>query len=169
MMENIYSQHLINRIRSLSKIVAGGCLEFTGIKNNGGYGLISVKLGPGKHRMIPAHRALYMAVNNVLLPRDVFVCHTCDNPSCTNVDHLFVGTALDNNRDKVCKGRCAKSVKPHSRIRKYSDALIMQIKGESGTNKEIAAKYGISPGYISTLRSGKSKPLIKPHIIIGHE
>lgn len=65
-----------------------------------GYGQTS---GPGRrHRR--AHRVAWEAVHGPI-PAGLFVCHRCDNPPCINVDHLFLGTAVDNSRDCVAKGR----------------------------------------------------------------
>ena len=37
----------------------------------------------------------------------MLICHSCDNPRCCNPNHLFVGSALDNNHDRQMKGRNA--------------------------------------------------------------
>lgn len=91
-------------IRLQAKLVAteNGCLEFEGSRNRKGYGQIqSGRRGGGA---LLAHRAAWEAVNGPI-PDGLFVCHKCDNPPCCNVDHLFLGTNVDNMRDMKEKGR----------------------------------------------------------------
>lgn len=40
--------------------------------------------------------------------RRLSVCHTCDNPRCCNLDHLFLGTHAENMADAARKGKFAK-------------------------------------------------------------
>lgn len=94
--------------RLTAKLAAqpNGCIAWTGY-TNGGYGQLMV--GGRTYR---AHR-LAWELEHGPIPDGLLVCHTCDNPSCCNVDHLFLGTDLDNNRDKERKRRGGNSRKTH--------------------------------------------------------
>lgn len=76
-----------------------GCWEWCGALDGHGYGRTWRDGG----RFL-AHRRAWECVNGPI-PEGMFVCHKCDNPPCCNPDHLFVGTALDNMRDAIRKGR----------------------------------------------------------------
>ena len=52
------------------------------------------------------HRIIYeLTISNI--PKDFFVCHSCDCPLCCNIFHLWTGTANDNNQDMKNKNRQA--------------------------------------------------------------
>lgn len=44
-------------------------------------------------------------ITNGEIPKGMFVCHHCDNPSCCNPKHLFLGTFSDNMQDMWNKQR----------------------------------------------------------------
>jgi hypothetical protein len=66
-----------------------------------GYGGFKV----GKQTM-KANRVAYFIANGID-PGQLQVCHTCDNPSCCNPAHLFLGDTSANITDAVEKGRIA--------------------------------------------------------------
>jgi len=55
-------------------------------------------------RAVLVHRFAWELANG-RAPEDLYVCHHCDTPLCVRIDHLFLGTAADNSRDMVNKGR----------------------------------------------------------------
>lgn len=65
----------------------------------GGYG--SFRIADKKYQ---AHRIAWM-LEYGLIPEGYYICHHCDNPSCVNPHHLFLGTQRDNVQDCISKGR----------------------------------------------------------------
>lgn len=75
-----------------------GCWEWQGALDKDGYGIFSYA---GKVQRA-ARFALALDGRD---PKRKFACHTCDNPSCVNPSHLFVGSHEENMADMVAKGR----------------------------------------------------------------
>ena len=142
---------------------ATDCWEYTGptTTSKGGkhrYGTISVKHMGIVYKLF-AHRLAY-AVHNRADPLKYFVCHHCDNPLCINPDHLFLGTAKDNMRDMVAKGRAANQRGANNNNSKASLEdidLVVELLPKLG-NTQIAARlnHRIGQSMISRIRLGKS-------------
>lgn len=122
-----------------------------GIAAKGRYG--SFKLG--KYNML-AHRAAYILTHGEI-PEGESVLHRCDNPACVNPNHLFLGTQLENMKDRQAKNRQARG-KTNGRS-KVTDNDVSNIRAEarSGSNPAaIARAYGVSRDAVSDIISRKT-------------
>lgn len=131
-----------------AKETLSGCLEFQGRSYAIGYGEASVF---GKRDF--AHRLIYRIMVDDI-PEGMFVCHKCDNPLCINIEHLFLGTALDNNRDKISKSRDRNQHGSYIRKKMIDDLSLvefmeMAISGVSYDN--IGEIFGLSSGRVSAI------------------
>ncbi|MBB4935685.1 hypothetical protein F4561_006594 [Lipingzhangella halophila] len=79
--------------RLMSRIsVQDDCWEWTGAKNNSGYGQLRVN-----DRAAYTHRLAYeMFVGSI--PEGLVIDHLCRNPACCNPDHLEPVTSGENTR-----------------------------------------------------------------------
>ena len=64
-----------------------------------GYGMVKFQ---GKHTS--TNRSAWL-LSGQEIPKGMKICHTCDNPGCVNLRHLFIGTQRDNMQDCIRKGR----------------------------------------------------------------
>ena len=76
-------------------------------KDKDGYGKFFLS---GK--TLQAHRVSW-SMHNGVIPTGMSVLHRCDNPPCVNPEHLFVGTCVDNVKDRDAKGRNGCSKRTH--------------------------------------------------------
>lgn len=80
--------------------VESGCWEWQAFRCGNGYGRFS---GYGCGKILASRFVYELCVGPI--PFGLKVLHRCDNPSCVNPAHLFLGTMKDNSEDMVRKGR----------------------------------------------------------------
>lgn len=84
-------------------IVQDGCWGWKGtVYGSNGYS----RMWTGE-KAIGGHRFSWL-LHKGAIPDGLLVLHRCDNPVCTNPEHLWLGTDLDNIADRDAKGRTCK-------------------------------------------------------------
>lgn len=117
--------------------------------NKQGYGKTTVLL---KHWS--AHRLAWTYAKGAI-PEGLCICHKCDVRNCVRPDHLFLGTSLENNDDKVQKRRhvygqrAALYSAKKLNLQKAEEIRILYAQGVSSL--EIAQRYGIVRSYVSQI------------------
>lgn len=126
-----------------------GCWEWTGFKNKLGYAIMTCnsKIGPSK-----AHRGSWI-IHNGSIPKGKIIRHLCNNPTCTNPEHLAVGTMKDNSRDCIESNRICRGEK--SPFAKLTEENVVEIKKklrkDKLTCKEISKEFNVSSACISAI------------------
>lgn len=131
------------------------CWVYTGFRDKDGYGLHRVK-----DKKIRTHR-LSWYLSNGKIPQGLLVLHKCDNPSCVNPEHLFLGTARDNSKDMKEKNRQAFGTRNNGC--KLCEKQVLAIKKQAKeTNNvrylssKLANKYGVCHHTIRNIITGRS-------------
>ncbi len=146
---------LADRLAGKLERAPGGCLVFTGGTDHGGYGHIRAA-GRGS-RKLRAHRVAYALAHGLdplELPEELVVRHAvCDNPPCCEERHLAPGDAADNAQDAVEHGRQPVGER-HGRAT-LSDEQVAAVRAAVGSQRAVAAVFGISATHVRHLRQGR--------------
>ncbi len=132
----------------------GECLESTfKSKSQSGYAMIKYR-----NSTIGCHRASWI-VNHGKIPGNLWVLHSCDNPLCIRIDHLFLGTPKDNSQDMIQKNR--DNVFGARKHERETVNIAIELRKKGKTYNEISKELNIS---ISTLNSLFRKDSVKDQV-----
>lgn len=141
---------LYDRFFSKISITSKNCWEWMGAKDTKNYGIIGFE-----KKLYRAHR-ISIFIHTGIMPVQC-VLHKCDNPSCVNPDHLFLGTLKDNSQDMIKKGRNNPvhlrgeknpfSILTNLQVLEIKNKLSLGIKGV-----ELARLYKVSTQTISAIK-----------------
>ena len=134
------------------------CWEWTAAKNRFGYGQIRIS---GK--TVLAHRASWELANGSI-PKGrgyhgTCVLHHCDNKTCVNPKHLFLGTQADNIHDMERKGRQRHprgEVHGRSKLSEQNVHEIRSLLKAGQIQREIASVYDVDETTICNISTGYS-------------
>lgn len=142
------------------------CWDWERSVNNKGYGMTSV--GSDQRRAIVlTHRLSWILANQAPISNGAMVLHSCDNPRCANPLHLRLGTAKDNARDAITRGRFRSPLAygesmpgSSNHNAKLTEDIVRSIRARYAaggvTCKEIGAEYGVSGATIWSAVRGSS-------------
>ena len=124
----MFDEEVYKRLKGLE--AQNGCIEFVGTYSKNGYGKI-----PFNKKLFSAHRVSF-ALHKGPIPPKKMICHTCRNKKCINPNHLYAGTAYENNRDSFIKKRtsnithvgCAVPVELHNMVFDKCNKLQISLK-----------------------------------------
>lgn len=147
-----------NRERFLEKvcILDNGCWDWLGWKDKDGYGMFNFRYPDGSLKDIRATHAAHM-----LETRETSVIgqanHTCDNPSCVNLKHIFFGTQQDNMDDMVAKGRSDKGESRFNAV--LTETLVIDIRRRRSQGESIASiarSTGFNPSTVGAAANSQN-------------
>lgn len=132
-----------------------GCHEWQ-LSLSSGYGQLNLH----GDKPIGAHRFAWIRANGPI-PDGLHVLHRCDNRRCVNVEHLFLGTNLDNIQDMNQKGRASGpgwsgERNPVSRL-SWDQVLMVRALCSAGFSQhKIAKQFCITQSHVSAIALGKA-------------
>lgn len=158
--------------------VPAECWPWTAGRNSLGYGVAYIgapHLKGRKTMPVLATRLSWVLANRKDIPEGLMVCHHCDNPQCINPHHLYAGTAKDNVRDAISRGRMPQRAKfiygpkakgEASGKSKLTEAQVLDIKTRYAAGgvlmKDLAAEFGVNKSTVTGVLNGRVWKHVQP-------
>jgi predicted XRE-type DNA-binding protein len=160
--KDISSDYNLKRFWSKVILTANNelCWIWDASKDKDGYGLFRIE-----NKNIRANRLSFFLYYRID-PCDNVVCHKCDNPTCVNPSHLFLGSHRDNINDCWSKGRKVKTDGSLNGMAILSESQVIEIITLWGSGKyrfksDIAKIFGVSQPTVSEIINRKTWTHIK--------
>lgn len=142
------------------------CWPWRGGLTRKGYGYTSISRSwtdaPRAGRFWQAHRFAWFLANGPIPTdsngRPLHILHRCDSPPCCNPAHLFLGTNLENVRDRETKGRGGDHRgEKHGRAKLTEEQVVaIRTRRSAGeTCTALAAAFGIGKSHVSAIASNR--------------
>lgn len=161
---NFPDEIIFNFYRRFDISLITGCWVWIGLRNNQGYGQLGRSPYVRNGKNTKAHQLSWMIYNGEI-PDGLYVCHKCDNPSCVNPEHLWLGTPMDNTTDKMEKGRYKNGSEKTRGEKNISAKLkthqVLHIKNSNEKSSVLAKKYRVGQGTINDIRRGETWAWLK--------
>lgn len=139
---------------------SSGCWNWTGSKNNSGYGK---RLFRGKHDTV--HRISAILYLGFKPSPGLRVLHNCDNPACFNPKHLYIGTDKDNVADRYNRGRDWQSKVTHcpkGHAYEGENLIITKVGGRKCRACAVAYRKDYAPTYYKKYYQENKEKYAKP-------
>ena len=98
----------------IAKLGGNFCWEWLKGKDKNGYGQCHDAKFAKQYKVTRAHQLAFVVWKGPIPPNKI-ICHTCDNPSCVNPQHLYAGTWKDNVHDCIKRGRYINGMKNNNK------------------------------------------------------
>ena len=123
------------------------CWPWLAARRDDGYGIVRGDAPRGTPCNLKAHRVAWELTNGPIAD-GLFACHACDNTSCCNPGHLFLGTNEDNLKDAAGKGRMSHGeARPMAKLTDEAVAKARDCFHAGGVSvRELAGECGVSQG-----------------------
>lgn len=127
------------------------CWNWTGAKSRG-YGACYLEKKNRKSVVIRVHRYLYEYLLDKKLNRHELCCHKCNNRSCFNPHHIYIGSDFDNAQDRKRAGTS------------ISEKILFNCKVTLAEKKKKKIKDNLGNNFSSIMEAAKFHNIIRTSI-----